>query len=307
MDNIDTLCFSSGALHGFSFMSALNYLCENKYIDLNNINKYVGTSAGSMVSFCLIIGYTPKELIDIFIDYDFKKLEPELNLDNIITCFGFDDCTIIISVLKNLCKDKLNVDNITLYDLYKLTNKIFILNTTNFNKGTELIMSYETTPDLSVFDAIRMSITIPLLHTPFIYNNEYYYDGSLSNNILLSECNPNTTFCFYINSKTSYELNSIQDVFIGCIQILASRQSVNFDNYKILRIDPAPVSSMSVEITKEMMINIFNAGVDASEIFYMNELKQKINKIKTNIEMKTRNISMNIIDEIINKIIDKHV
>jgi len=123
---IDTLCFSSGGIQGLSFISGLKYLCDNNYINLDKITTYVGTSIGSILSFLLILGYTPDELITFFLNYDFKKLEPEIDLLIIEEKFGLDDGKRIIELLSFFCEKKFKLNDMTLYDLYILTKKKFI-------------------------------------------------------------------------------------------------------------------------------------------------------------------------------------
>ena len=59
---IDTICFSGGGTKGLVFVGAIKALVEKNVIDLSKINKYIGTSAGSIIALLLLIGYTPAEL-----------------------------------------------------------------------------------------------------------------------------------------------------------------------------------------------------------------------------------------------------
>lgn len=302
---IDTLCFSSGGIQGFKFMSALKYLCDNNYINLNKITTYAGTSIGSMLSFLLILGYTPDELILFSINYDFKKLEPDIDFLIIEEKFGLDQGNGIIELLSFFCEKKLKLKDLSLYDLYVLTKKKFILNATNFNTKEEKIFSYINTPNLSVITAIRMSISIPVIYTPVLYNNNYYVDGALTNNFLIEHCNPKTTLGFFIKDKEYNELKSIQDIIIGSLLILSCKKKYKNKNYKIISFDDYDSSFIVMNITKEYLQELFNIGIECVKHFYVNELKEKINNIKINIEDKTTSIVTDLINNIINKITDK--
>lgn len=299
---IDTLCFSSGGIQGLSFISGLKYLCDNNYINLDKITTYVGTSIGSILSFLLILGYTPDELITFFLNYDFKKLEPEIDLLIIEEKFGLDDGKRIIELLSFFCEKKFKLNDLTLYDLYILTKKKFILNTTNFNTGQEVILSYESTPNLSVITAIRMSSSIPLVYTPVYYNNNYYVDGALTNSILLKECNPTTTLGFFVEGKKYNELKSIQDIIIGSILILSNKNNSFDTKYKIINFSTIDSTYIVINITNEYIEQLFNIGIECTEHYYVNILKEKINKIKLNIDNKTNYIVNDLINNIINKI-----
>jgi predicted acylesterase/phospholipase RssA len=297
---IDTLCFSSGGFYGLFFISSLKYLIDINYFDLNNITTFVGTSIGAAISFLLVIGYTPEELYVFFKNYDFKNLELDidlLSLEKNLENFGLDNCKNGIDLIIFLFerKLKLKLDNITLKDLYVLTKKKFILNATNFNKGGEVLFSYESHPDILVLQVLRMTVSIPVIYTPVLYKNEYYLDGALCNDILLSLCNPKTTLGFYIENVTEFELNSLQDLILGSLTILANKNKMNYDNYNIIKFKKTNTKIISLGVTNKNIDDILLSGIKITKRFILNEMK-------LNIQNKTNNIIKDIIGNIISKI-----
>ena len=189
-----------------------------------------------------------------------------------------------------------------MYDFYILTNKKFIMNSTNFNNGDELIMSYETTPELSVFTALRMSSAIPLIYVPILYNDNYYLDGALSNSILLNHCNYNTTIGFFIETIKNFKLDSISELINGSLIILSNKINYDISKYKIIKIKLEIIKFTKLDILANDIKKIFTKGKKYAELFYINELKNEISKINkcinTKIEL-TVNVVMNkIIEEI---------
>ena len=65
--DFDTLVLSGGSSKGILILGALQYAQDNFL--LNKINKYIGTSVGSIICFLLLIGYTPIEIMIYFIFY----------------------------------------------------------------------------------------------------------------------------------------------------------------------------------------------------------------------------------------------
>ena len=57
----DTLVLSGGSSKGILTLGALQY-CYDNFL-LNKIETYVGTSSGAIISFLLIIGYSPIEIM----------------------------------------------------------------------------------------------------------------------------------------------------------------------------------------------------------------------------------------------------
>jgi predicted acylesterase/phospholipase RssA len=83
----DTLCLSSGGVYGIAYIGVIDYLIEEKIIDLDNIKKYVGTSVGALFLFMLIIGYSIKDINDIILDKLMSYKNLTINLLNIRSFF----------------------------------------------------------------------------------------------------------------------------------------------------------------------------------------------------------------------------
>ena len=218
---LDTICMSGGGIMGLSFLGAIECLENNLYIDINKINNWVGTSAGSILSFLLTLGYTVQELKEFIFKFNFDKINPEPSIDNLILKFGIDDGSKIVLVLTEFLKEKHNITDITFKDHYILTNKKLTIIGTNITKGSEILFNYEITPTMSVITAIRISSSIPFIFTPVLYESEYYIDGAFVNNFPIKYCNPKTTLGIYININYSYEHTNILNFINRCIQIIS--------------------------------------------------------------------------------------
>lgn len=277
---IDTLCFSSGGVQGISFLASIKYFIDNKYIDLDKITTYVGTSVGSILCFLFLIGYTPDELINFILTFDFSEIEPDFDLNSIYEDFGCDNGNKLINIIKSLSLKKIKLDKISMYDLYLLTKKKLIINTTNFTTGIETILSYEKTPNLCIFKAIRMSSSVPIIFTPISYNNDYFIDGALSNHILLTQCDPKRTFGLNIIYNKHNRLESLQDVLYGSLSILFNKGLKQFKSYKIMNIKNIDSNMTMINISNEYIHKLLSNGIKSSKQFYKNELNNKINRLK---------------------------
>jgi hypothetical protein len=279
-NDIDTLCFSSGGVQGISFLASIKYFIDNKYIDLDKITTYVGTSVGSIICFLFLIGYTPDELINFILTFDFSEIEPDFDLNSIYEDFGCDNGNKLINIIKRLALKKINLDKISMYDLYLLTKKKLIINTTNFTTGIETILSYKKTPNLCIFKAIRMSSSVPIIFTPVSYNNDYFIDGALTNHILLTQCDPKRTFGLNIIYNKHNQLESLQDVLYGSLSILFNKGLKQFKNYKMMNIKNIDSNVTMINISNEYIHKLLNNGIKFSKKFYKNELNDKINRLK---------------------------
>ena len=194
---IDTICMSGGGIKGFSFVGALDYLNNIKYIDIKKISNWVGTSAGSILSLLLSIGYTPIEIGDFVIDFDFKKMDSDISVENVFLKFGISNGERFEFILKSFLKNKLGIEDINFKNLHQVTKKNLVIIGTNFSKCSEEAFSWERTPTMSVITAVRISCSIPVFFTPVFYNGCYYVDGGVKNNFPINYCNKKTTLGLY--------------------------------------------------------------------------------------------------------------
>jgi len=289
---IDTICLSGGGVKGISYIGALSFLEKENYINLDNILNLVGTSSGSIICFFLSIGYSLEELKDFVLQFDFKKLEPEVNCNIFLSEYGIDDGMKMMTTIKTFLIEKINKQDITFKELYELRNKKLQIFTTNFTLARSEIFSYETTPNVSVLLAIRMSICVPLLFTPVLYNNCYYVDGGITYNFGLNYCNHSSTIGIAITNKKINNLDSFHAYFTGLCSIALDSISLNsiyheekYFQYNYIEINCQLKEALEFGITKDGVEELLSEGKDFAEKYY------------------SKFISKIVIDNIIDKII----
>ena len=290
----DTLCLSSGGVYGLSYIGALDYLINEKILNLNNIKIFAGTSIGSIILFFIIIGYNIKEINYIIINLNFSKLQSEINIENLLINNGIDNGLKIITLLKFFLNKKLNIDDITFKELQLKYNKNFIVIGTNFSKGEEAVFNYINTPDMSIITAIRISISIPFIFTPVLYNNEYYVDGALTNAFPINYCNQETTISINLPYSDSYKINDVFDVLLNSIKIMSKsiscKNKCNINDNIINIYNDESYISYDLNINLETKKNLINLGKETT-IKHVKNSKKLINII-----------CEKVINDIINKI-----
>jgi predicted acylesterase/phospholipase RssA len=176
------LVISGGSTKTIAVIGSLMYLQDKHMID--NIVNVVGTSAGSILGFLIVLGYTPAEISDIMkkefiggqhhhLDYD------ELLNFTVLESFGLDSGSRIIEFLSNQVEKKLGKTDVTFVELAKLSGKNLVVCVANLTKQRSEYLCVDSTPHLDVIQAVRMSISIPVLFTPVRYNGDMFLDGAL--------------------------------------------------------------------------------------------------------------------------------
>lgn len=225
--DITHLVFSGGGLKTISFLSALNYVIENKIISLKKLKSVSGTSAGAMVGLLLIIGFNTQEVIDLFKNTDFQSLS-NIKMSNMFTYYGLDDAhNLMVWFIKEVTKklrqkysSSKNFCKITFHELYSLTKIKFNVTGTNVTKRELHYFNYETCKDMFVFDAIRITISIPFIYNCCPYKGDLYADGGLLNN-----------FPIEITEKEALPDENILGIRILPYQIESTNTKLNLDEY----------------------------------------------------------------------------
>ena len=268
----DTICMSGGGVKGLSFIGTIEKLIKIKYINISNIKKWVGTSVGAIIAYLFSLNYSIEEIKEFIINFDFSKLVPTIELENILLNHGIDNGEKIKLILTYFLKEKYNIEDVTFKKLYNMTNKKLVVIGTNFTKAIEEVFSYDTTPDMSVITAVRISLSIPIIFTPIFYNNNYYIDGGISNNFPINYCNINTTLGIYIKQTSHNELENILSIPVGCLSIISDVITTkDCNNYDIIVVQNDVPEMINFEISLETKNKIFNLGVVAVNTYIKNK------------------------------------
>jgi NTE family protein len=228
LENIENLVISGGSIKGFCFIGAIKYLEELNII--KQINTFTGTSVGGCLALLLNIGYTSKELTELFtnINIDYYK---DINLDKIINFFetyAIDDGNKILNILKIVVLNKLNIninnkydENITFKQLYEFTNKKITIVGCCLTDMDTIYYNYEETPDVKLFDALRITFSIPFIFTPIKLDDKIYVDGGLLNNYPIELYDKKTTIGLISTNINIYNrnINSIESYISSIIFI----------------------------------------------------------------------------------------
>nr|QDY52273.1 patatin-like phospholipase [Mimiviridae sp. ChoanoV1] len=175
---IENLVFSSGGIMGYAFIGTYKYLEEHKLID--NIKNIAGCSTGSIMALNVSLGFSSNEIEKIAKGIDFSKLvNQNNNILDMVDNYGYENGEYLIKILKILLKTKTNNEDITFKEHYELFKKKLIIVGCNFCKIKVEYFNHKTQPDMKIWEAIRISCSIPLLFTPYKYKDCLYVDGAL--------------------------------------------------------------------------------------------------------------------------------
>lgn len=275
----DTICLSGGGFKSLYQIGALDYLEKNKIIILNKINNFIGTSSGAIMCFFLSLSYSIQDIKNFILDFNFNILLPDFNIDNIFLNFGLDNGKKITYIITMFLKNKYNIEDITFNEHYILTKIKLSIIGCNYTKKKEVCFNVDKTPNMSIITAIRISISIPLLFTPVLYNDEYYIDGGVFNNFPINYCNINTTLginTYSSNFDEDNKLDNIINFILSSFSLLINANTNKINSLNILNIKiNKNMNFLNFELSNNEKNDIINSGyIQTNE--WINNIPTKI-------------------------------
>lgn len=168
----DTLVLSGGGIKGITMLGAMGYMHDEGVF--RHIDHFIGTSVGAIVATAMAMGLVPREVFrHHVIPFTYS---PDIDLTRLERNFGLDSG-------KNLEKwIAAFIPETTFSAFYKTYKKSVTVCVTNLNTHSAEYCSKETTPDLSIRTALRMSCSVPLYFSAVKYNGNLYVDGGVACN-----------------------------------------------------------------------------------------------------------------------------
>jgi predicted acylesterase/phospholipase RssA len=298
------LVLSGGFLKATAILGAIKYLEEEKL--LRTFKQFIGTSAGSIICFLIILGYSSTDIHDMITSEIHHLVDVHVSLDNILGLYynlGMDDGMNLRLLLVNHLKIKQgnDLEGISFSDLVKRTGYNLIVTGTNINTYQTIYFNVDTHPDMNVIDALMISACIPPIYKPIRYNGDLYIDGGIYQNFPLEYFDKTKNDTLGIGLK--YEINksnsSTQNVnptdpnFIEYITTIIfslmekiNLKSISLDEYNICYIKfNTNISSdlimcydtLKLTINNENINEYFQQGYNQFSDFY----KEHINDVRT--------------------------
>lgn len=196
------LVFKGGGVRGIAYMGALEVL--EKVGVLKNIKRVAGTSSGAIAAALVSFGKNTLETLALFDTLDMQKvpqraingsgkniilLKNSENYTRLFEKFGWYSSTYFHNWLRSIIAKQCRGDpGATFIDFQKLGYRDLHIVASNISRHRAEVFSAGNTPDVSVADAVRMSMSIPLLFEALRFDGkkmgagDYYVDGGLFNN-----------------------------------------------------------------------------------------------------------------------------
>ena len=277
--NYKNLALSGGGVWGISYAGAFEAL-ETLGI-LQKIRCVAGTSSGSMAGLLLALGYNSTEISQHIRGADYARFQDNGKVNQIAQNYGYYNADYATELFHNWIQEKLGSADATFDDLIEADGLDLRIFATNLNTRQVFEFSYQKTKDVSLADAVRASMSVPLIFTATEINGQIFVDGGAVLDFPLlgfdkSEIDDTLGLAFAQSSVVATEdqedikfgFNQPLEYFNRLVTVLLRMQSPVFALHDELQqntilIDTAGVNSFNFKLTPEELELLIGNGRQA--------------------------------------------
>lgn len=263
----DTLILSGGGTNTISILGCMKYLYENNHIEkLKNI---VCVSGSMFLIILILLEYSIDFLIELFTTLDYNIIDKDdFKINTFLKDYGFYESNFIEEVLIEIFKKKNISEKITLKELYEISNCRLIVKVSNISKQSIEYIDYINTPNIPIITLTKMTMSIPFIFKPIIYNDNFYVDGGLTGNFPIDFIKKlKTKNYFGINIKTvriEEKINNIIDYLLVFLKQPLSSLDEKKTSKKQLNLfcNKSSVNGLIKRLTKEEKKELINNAIN---------------------------------------------
>ena len=229
---IKNLVLAGSHIIGISYIGFFKALQELQLFD--GIKNICGVSSGSIVGLCFFLEMSYQSIENLVFEVmNYENIRSNKNIDiiTVLELYGIETGDNIIKIIEIILEKKTNNRHSTFKDLNKLyPNKKLIIVGTNLSNNKTEYFSIDTTPDMEIVKAIRISISVPLIFTRIEHKSDIYVDGGVSCNFPMDYFKDDIEHTLGVYSSSLNYISEIDTIatYLGrVIRILMD----NNDNY----------------------------------------------------------------------------
>ena len=273
------ICLSGGGIRATAFLGALEVLETNGL--LRSVKEYIGVSAGALICYGLVLGYTVQELKKLCMEFDFaliRSVDPESAM-GFMDEFGFDKGENLRRFLESLLKQKNLAPETTFeeFSLQKPNGPTLRCFATDLNVCMPREFSVALTPTVKLTDALLATMSLTFYFTPVLdpLTGHYLTDGGVLHNYPMAFLTPEERIhsLGLMFSNDHAENTSITDFYdflhqlFACVYMPRTRKILSEAKHNTIVLPHGDYPSWNFEATKEEKANLMKAAAEATEVF----------------------------------------
>lgn len=256
------LAIGPGAMTYFAFLGALGALRDCH--ELDNLEEISGASAGGLLAFFYVVAEgNIKTIIDYSLDIPIKDIMKP-NIRQFLKHFGLVSQKKIRSVIVDIIRVFFSKEDLTFRELQALRPtmpKIYI-SAYCVNLARTEYFSCDSTPNMSVVDALCMTIAVPFLFASVEHQGRRYIDGGTMEEtpcgIFLGSRDVKTLLTPWSSESLEYDTRNLKSYLVSILcTTMRMRPRYSFPS---IEIDMSRFELFDFGVSTETKLKLFSFG-----------------------------------------------
>ena len=244
---------------------------------LSEVDCYIGCSVGASISLLTVAGYPVTQIINDYIDINLVNDITDVNIEHFNESPGLLSNKTIEKLLKTRIQEKYGMIP-TLKQLYMATGILLVIVTFNLDKTRKEYLTKDSDPNLSCVEAVMMSMAVPALICPRIYNGNVYIDGAVGDPypVLFMDNGYNDILGVYIDSEHSSHSSdrSFSRYLMRCAQAsmnILRDQAIEMasERCKHISLKTTVIDTTGISLSNDVKRTMIENGYRTGAIFLM--------------------------------------
>ena len=274
------IILSGAGTGGLAILGALQWLHEHEY--LTKITRWVGTSSGAIIAILVLSGYEPVIIYRILSQLPFKELANDFNADSVLGLFdtmGLMEPTLVLRLYTIMLHKKGFSDTVTIQEFKARTGADIVITGYCMSTADTVTFDAESHPNMPLITACRITMSVPLLFRPVVFEGKMYVAGGTIEHIpvrfakfkrrsLVIHC--------YKEHPPSWPVATNLLQLTNQMKSVVGRQLENLCIADILRKRPHTVLKVTFPFVKDAYVVDFSLDTEAKRHMYENGRKSAI-------------------------------
>jgi len=255
------LAIGPGAMAYFAFLGALGALRDCH--ELDNLEAISGASAGGLLAFFYVVAEgNIKTILDYSVDIPIKDIMKP-NIRQFLKNFGLVSQRKIRNVIVDIIRVFFSKEDLTfreLQDLRPTMPKVYI-SAYCVNLGRTEYFSVDSTPDMSVVDALCMTIAVPFLFATVEHQGRKYIDGGTMEDtpcgVFVGSTNVKVMRTIW-SENPEYDTRNLKSYLVSILYTMM-RMRRRY-SYPFIDIDMTKIEMFDFGVSTEAKLKMFSFG-----------------------------------------------
>lgn len=267
-ERIETLVLSGGGMKGVVTLGAVAGLRRSGA--LKHVRRVVGTSAGALVAAAFALDRASVRLVD---DLGAVRYEPDMDLGRLLVSFGLDSGRHLDAWIAAL----LGGETLTFAEVRRRTGVDLIVCATNLTQRRAEYFGPDSTPDMDVALALRMSCAIPLYFAAVSHASQLFVDGGVADNFPLEwacdQWGEGTAVGFCFRPSGGDPGRAMQDYVAALLESASSRRRARPQTRGcVLQLDASGASAFDFGTPPRRLRKLFYSGYRQARAWHKKEV-----------------------------------